>query len=336
MGFTNEFWDSIQERAVNPFRSNESNAVNRLTRILTLGNNYVLEPEKCALIDYKTVRVLATHYIKDDVYIHFKQDFDLDFTDIDNYYSLTDRGMNRAGIYYVVLHYVFVESIPFPIAKIKILKNQSELTPAFLLLCNANVEYNSLEDRFEIASINFQNVPILNIGALRIGIDASYGQSAGLKLTGLMPNPTFPVSDKFELDAGYFIDGNELKVRFISKQEIGPFSVLQNQNKKRYDLVTIALDGQIKIYQGQEYEKTEPLVNCLRELPYEEIPICFVQIDETDVVKVISSDIIDVRNIFTPPQDYKNEVLGLLDGFSYLYEKISQMEQRIQNLERLI
>ena len=174
MALTPSEWDAIQERAVNPFRSNESNAVNRLTRIITLGDNVILKDKNLESIDYKTIKILANSYVKDDVYIQFDNDVNIDFTDEGNYYSLTDRGMNRPGTYYLTLHYVYNESIPNPIATFKILKNEEELTEQFILLCECKVVYNHADSRYEILSFDTKKAPYVNVQNLRENISNEF------------------------------------------------------------------------------------------------------------------------------------------------------------------
>lgn len=174
MAMTPSEWNAIQERAVNPFRAVESNAVNRLTRILTLGKDVILTDHNIEQKDFKTMTVLKNSYIKDDVYIQFDEDVDIDFTDEGNYLSLTDRGMNRAGTYYLVLHYVYNESIPFPVATFKILKNIQELTAQSLLLAECKVIYSSENTRFEIESFNIENCQYIRVESIHANIPAEF------------------------------------------------------------------------------------------------------------------------------------------------------------------
>lgn len=174
MSMTPSEWNAIQERAVNPFRAVESNAVNRLTRILTLGKDVILTDHNIAQEDFKTMTVLQNSYVKDDVYIQFDENVNIDFTDEGNYLSLTDRGMNRPGTYYLVLHYVYNESIPFPVATFKILKNPQELTAQSLLLAECKVIYSSVNSRFEIESFNTENCNYVRIESIHANITAEF------------------------------------------------------------------------------------------------------------------------------------------------------------------
>ena len=167
-------WDAVQERAVNPFRANEANAVNRLTRILTLGKDVILKDHNVSKLDFKTITVLENSYIKDDVYIQFNQNVNIDFTDENNYLSITDRGMDRVGVYYLVLHYVYNESKPFPIATFKILKNTQELTAQSLLLAECKIVYNDEENRFEIASFNTESCNYVRIESIHADITSEF------------------------------------------------------------------------------------------------------------------------------------------------------------------
>ena len=333
MALTPEEWNALQERAVNPFRSNESNAVNRLTRALTLGDDVLLEEDKAEHIDYKHVKVLANHYIKDDVYIHFDTDVALDFTDDDNYLSLTDRGMDRAGTYYVAMHYVYAESIPFPIATFKILKNPAELTAAVVLVCNAHVEWNAGNNRFEIISIDYQNVPILMVNILRSGDTINIPFE---RLSGLSIEQTNPKTDSVAFSGGKIIDKDEQKVRFLSASTLGPFSPVSASGKKRYDLVSIKFDGTVHITTGVEVDNAVTVEDALMQLPFDEFPLAFVMVNEPSTVIISTTDIVDVRDFINTPQDLRDEIVALLDFCSSLSNKYDALAMRVNHLEAVV
>ena len=331
MALTKEQWDAIQERACNPFRSNESNAVNRLTKALTLGNDVVLQEHKQEHIDYKTVRVLATSYIKDNAYIEISSDVDLDFTDDDNYLSNTDRGMDVAGTYYIALHYVYSESIPYPVAEIKILKHAAELTDAVLLICNVNVEYSSANSRMEIVSIDFENVPYLKVEMLRTGDTVNIGFE---RLSGLAIEESNPKSNTVSFNGGKIIDKDEQKVRFLnSNPAVGPFDPVSSTSVKRLDLLTVKMDGTINHIVGTEVPIATSLSDSMCVIPYDEFPLAYVTVTETSNVIISSSDIIDVRDFVNTPQDLRDEIVSLMNLCASTINKYDALKTRVEILE---
>lgn len=330
MALTSEQWDALQQRAVNPFRSNESNAVNRLTRVLTLGDDVVLEDEKAELISNTTVRVLGTHYIKDDVYIHFKEDVDIDFTDFDNYLSLTDKGMDRAGVYFLVLHYVYNESIPFPIARFKILKNLAELTEASLLVCNANIIHNEDTNAYEIESIDFRQVPTCAVTTLRSG---DFVNIPFTRLSGLAIEPSAPEANSVYFNGGRIVDKDTQKIRFLDATTFGTFEPVTEVNKKRYDLITVSFDGVLHQYKGEEFPASEPVNNCLMAMPYGEYPLAFVTVTEIADVIINRRDIIDVRSFLSTTEDTRNDIIALLDMCARLIIQREELDKRLTATE---
>ena len=139
-GWTSDDWEEVQQRAVNPFRANEARAVNRLTRILTKGEDAILTQRNIEFIDGTTLRIYKGSYIKDDVYVEFTEDLDLDFTDEDNYYSESYRGMTEAGTYWVALVYTFINSIPNPYATFKIIKREEDISENTLIVVKLEVK----------------------------------------------------------------------------------------------------------------------------------------------------------------------------------------------------
>jgi hypothetical protein len=132
-----------QARAVDPFSSYHSNTVNRITRMLTEGNNVLLSKSSLEVVQDSTSPV--THVLikpgvvfKDDVMINISEEFRLDFTDSDHYASF-GAGFNESGYYYVCLEYTYVKSKPAPVARYKILKPSQKstmysLTSAYVFL----------------------------------------------------------------------------------------------------------------------------------------------------------------------------------------------------------
>jgi hypothetical protein len=121
-----------QARAVDPFSSYHSNTVNRLTRMLTEGNDVLLSRSSLEVTADSTspvdhVIVSPGVIFKDDVMINVSEEFRLDFTDSDHYASF-GAGFNESGYYYVCLEYNYVKSKPAPVATIKIIKPSQKAT----------------------------------------------------------------------------------------------------------------------------------------------------------------------------------------------------------------
>jgi len=217
MNLTLEQWNAMQERAVNPFRSNESNAVNRLTRILTLGKDVVIKENNSTpsvvVIDTSNLNIKQSHYIKDDVYIHMKSDYIIDFRDANSFEVVTDGTMDMAGTYKVVLNYTYSESIPVPVATYKILKPTHPISTAHVLVCNAIVTWNAGLNRFEVTSINFDGVPYLYLNTLYNGVGGSYHQN-------VLSESTLPGNGHFlSMNLGQDLD--DYKVLLSIKKAVG-------------------------------------------------------------------------------------------------------------------
>jgi hypothetical protein len=308
MGLLTQEWDDIQERSVNPFRSNESNPVNRLTRMLTFGKDSILElyNQNCELVDYKTVKVKACRYIKDDVFIYINQDVNIDFTDIENYWPSTEYGFDVTGTYYVVLHYVYSESLPYPVAKVKVVKDIADLNEEVMVLCNAIVEYSSTNSRNEITNITFNDVPYLHITRLHNELQTINWET--LSNLGISNNE--PIDNYARFNGGKIIDKDERKYKTIASLPVGPFAPVSGPNLKRYDLVTIDFDGTLKRYNGNEvaYDADFNTVLPTVTLPSDEYPLAFVLIDETSDVQITRYDIIDARDFIGTPYWLKDKI----------------------------
>jgi len=120
----------VQERAVDPYSSNRySSIINRLSRIVTSGSDVILYPFQ----SFQLTRLSDTEIsvgpgmcIKDDVLIHIKETFALDFEDNAHYID-DDYAMDSAGYYYMVLQYYYARSLPAPRAWIKIIRDTAGL-----------------------------------------------------------------------------------------------------------------------------------------------------------------------------------------------------------------
>lgn len=116
----------VQERAVDPYSSNRySSIINRLSRLVTSGSDVILYPfqsfQLTRLSDTE-VSISPGMCIKDDVLIHIKESFTLDFEDNADYIDNTGD-MSSTGYYYMVLQYYYARSLPAPKASIKIIRD---------------------------------------------------------------------------------------------------------------------------------------------------------------------------------------------------------------------
>jgi len=113
-----------QTRSVDPYASYHSNVVNRLTRMISRGQDCLHSPHSIDVeIDSTSplthVVVKSGEVFKDDVYFSVDNDFTVDFTDPQFYVS---PPFNEAGYYYVLLNYEFVKARPAPKGSIQLLK----------------------------------------------------------------------------------------------------------------------------------------------------------------------------------------------------------------------
>jgi len=119
-----------QERAVDPYSSNRySSIINRLSRIVTSGSDVILYPFQSFILtrlNDTTVSIGPGICIKDDVLIHIKESFTVDFDDND-YYIDEIGDMELPGYYYIVLQYAYAKSLPAPKAWIRLIRNTAGL-----------------------------------------------------------------------------------------------------------------------------------------------------------------------------------------------------------------
>lgn len=119
-----------QVRSIDAFSSYHSNITNRLTRIVSKGENVILSKDSMQLsFDDSTANHIVTispgYIIKDDVLIYFDQTFDIDMSDSEFYRSGTTP-FDETGIYYITVAYAYQKTKPPPEAKIIILKPSEE------------------------------------------------------------------------------------------------------------------------------------------------------------------------------------------------------------------
>lgn len=137
-----------QYRAVDPFSSYDSDNVNRITRIVTAGDDKIVR-DSDLLVSYlndTTLTITSGVAIKDDVTLHFPSNMTLDLTDPDNYIiqSIGEPQEMEApfpAYGYIVLSYQYQKTPDPPIAEIKILKDRTMFNPLYYIFL-AMVEFN--------------------------------------------------------------------------------------------------------------------------------------------------------------------------------------------------
>lgn len=153
-----------QLRSLDPFSDNRfSSTINRLSRIVTGGDDVIFHPEASFLfemVDYRTLRVNPGLCNKDDVLIHVTEPYDLDFMN-GEFFVDSDVGMDTEGKYYILLQYSYFRSLPGPKAYIKILRNIDQnyipYVHRYLFLGLANVIFSSSNMRYEIVSFDYED-----------------------------------------------------------------------------------------------------------------------------------------------------------------------------------
>jgi len=135
-----------QERAVDPFASYHSNVVNQLVRVVTKGKDCILQPRALDVIPHTTnpeskVIVTSGFCIKDNVLIWIKQDYEVDFNNVDFY--PVGGNFNKVGYYFVCLDYTYQKARPAPQARITVLDpNQHNLLNSMMFLKAAYVIFD--------------------------------------------------------------------------------------------------------------------------------------------------------------------------------------------------
>jgi len=132
-----------QQRAVDPFSSYESDNVNRISRIITSGEDRIVRDSDLypTYVSQTLISISSGVAIKDDVTIHFPSASIIDLTDAENYspsstnptpnifefwgYWPGDLVNSRA---YVVLEYEYQKISTPPEAQFKILKDPNDFT----------------------------------------------------------------------------------------------------------------------------------------------------------------------------------------------------------------
>jgi hypothetical protein len=126
-----------QTRAVDPFSSYESDNVNKITRLLTAGEDRIAREVDLAVtkLNDTTLRITDGVAIKDDLMIHVKESnlngyTDFDVTIADNYIVRVGESglMDGAGDAYMVLDYQYAKVATAPEAKLMLLKDPVDFT----------------------------------------------------------------------------------------------------------------------------------------------------------------------------------------------------------------
>ena len=111
-----------QTRSVDPYSSYNSDIVNKLTRIISDGNNILLMPSPIDVsqVDLTNITVLEGKAIMQDVLIEI-QDHGIDLTEAEFYVDDSGGVWNEIGYYYVVLAYEYQKTSPPPEASLMII-----------------------------------------------------------------------------------------------------------------------------------------------------------------------------------------------------------------------
>ena len=160
-----------QQTSINSFADHRfTNTINRFTRIVSGGADVILPFDNNVLsvtIDVTTqgVDISPGMVIKDDVLIHLPESTNLDFTNSDNYVGTT--GLGPAGDYFVLLKYIYYQSVPPPSAYYVVCRQRAEFLnnrTKYMYLATATVVQDGLD--FIVDSISTTDTDELNGGAL--------------------------------------------------------------------------------------------------------------------------------------------------------------------------
>jgi len=113
-----------QTRAVDPYSSYQSNNINKLTRIISAGDDIILDQDPLLdveIVDSTHIRVTPGSCIKDDVFISVDTEEIVDFGNPAHYEDDTSGVFPTAGIYYIALKYIYAKTKPSPTASIVII-----------------------------------------------------------------------------------------------------------------------------------------------------------------------------------------------------------------------
>lgn len=111
-----------QTRTVDAFSSYHSNIVNRLTRIISDGEDVIIGNDSLSvsIMDSTNLNLSSGFVIKDDVLIEVTSNFNIDLESSDLYYDGASP-LPEEGLYYIVLDYTYEKTKPAPEANIVVL-----------------------------------------------------------------------------------------------------------------------------------------------------------------------------------------------------------------------
>jgi len=144
---------------VSPFAEYNSNIVNRLTRMVTLGENCIKGTHSCEVeIDTTSPTTCLTisegTFFKDDCIHSIDAEFSVDMSEEDFYADPSGGYWNEAGYYLIAADYTYTKSKPAPRVSIKIFKptQYALLNTGYLFLKAVLVAFNGVG--FEIVSVH--------------------------------------------------------------------------------------------------------------------------------------------------------------------------------------
>ncbi len=117
-----------QTRSIDAYSSYNSDVVNKLTRIISNGQDCILEinPVNVEYVSSSSVKTTIGKCIKDDVLVELSSELTIDLTDGDFFVDST--AWNEVGFYYVVLEYEYIKTRPAPIASIQVIRHSERAT----------------------------------------------------------------------------------------------------------------------------------------------------------------------------------------------------------------
>ena len=156
-----------QIRAVDPHSSYHSDNVNRISRVLTAGNDAIaLDAHLLPTKESNTsIRIAAGVAVKDDVMLQIETDEFIDITNSDNYVegALFSGSFPTYG--YIVLEYQYVKQPVPPAFELKILKTISNFdTDVFIFLGRVDVVSATEIDIIQADDPGVMDRVVLNIG----------------------------------------------------------------------------------------------------------------------------------------------------------------------------
>ncbi len=136
-----------QSRTIDPYAEERwSSVINRMTRLVTAGNDVIIKPEQSFRItidDEATITIQPGLFVKDDCLIHITEDYTVDFNDMTNeLYVDAVGGMDTTGYYFVVAQYSYARTLPPQKAYYRLIKDKATYdtyTGRFIYLASIKV-----------------------------------------------------------------------------------------------------------------------------------------------------------------------------------------------------